>query len=59
MRDTSHTDEACVKVPYFKKSHFINIKLNVTLCFYINLIYLKVLLTAMMQDKIKSKVLLQ
>ena len=29
MRDTSHTDEACVKVPYFKKSHFINIKLNV------------------------------
>ena len=29
-----------------------------TLCFYI-LIYLKVLLTAMMQDKIKSKVLLQ
>ena len=57
MLDTSHTDEACVKVPSFQKITFYKhqIKCHImTLCFYI-LIYLKVLLTAMMQDKIKSK----
>ena len=47
--------------PQFKKSHFINIKLNVILrrFFLYILIYLNVLLTATMYDKIMLYVLLQ